>query len=119
MDNSECILMVRGQKPLKAKKIRPDEIEDYSKLQRMKVTDYVPEWRKAEERKTAGHHNKTGKPDVFDYDEAAGRAEREKPRQYAQPKLKIDDNTYDAEDYTPLEISTDNVLERLKKGDSI
>jgi type IV secretion system protein VirD4 len=49
MDNRECLIMVRGQKPLKAMKIIPDELSDYHNLKRTKVTEYIPKWRYDEE----------------------------------------------------------------------
>ena len=44
MDNKECLLLIRGQKPLKAYKIVPEEMSSYKELKYTRVTDYVPEW---------------------------------------------------------------------------
>lgn len=49
MDNRECLILVRGQKPLKAMKIIPDELSEFHKLKRTKITEYVPKWRYDEE----------------------------------------------------------------------
>ena len=49
MDNSECLILVRGRKPVKAKKITPLELSAYKKLKHKRVTDYVPVWRYNEE----------------------------------------------------------------------
>ena len=49
MDNSECLILIRGQKPLKAMKIIPDELSAFNELKRIKITEYIPKWRYDEE----------------------------------------------------------------------
>ena len=49
MDNKECLLLIRGQKPLKAYKVIPDELSSYKELKYTRVTDYIPKWRQQEE----------------------------------------------------------------------
>ena len=49
MDNRESIILLRGQKPLKLYKITPEEHPSFSRLQDVRVADYVPEWRRREE----------------------------------------------------------------------
>ena len=49
MDNRECLVLIRGQKPLKAFKIIPDELSAYKELKYCRVSEYVPLWRKFEE----------------------------------------------------------------------
>ena len=49
MDNKECLLLIRGQKPLKAYKVIPDELSSYKELKYTRVTDYIPSWRKTED----------------------------------------------------------------------
>ena len=49
MDNKECLLLIRGQKPLKAYKVIPDELSSYKELKYTRVTDYLPKWRQQEE----------------------------------------------------------------------
>lgn len=44
MDNKECLILIRGQKPLKAYKVIPDEMSSYKELKYTRVTDYIPEW---------------------------------------------------------------------------
>lgn len=44
MDNKECLLLIRGQKPLKAYKVIPDEMSSYKELKYTRVADYIPEW---------------------------------------------------------------------------
>ncbi|MBR2885463.1 MAG: type IV secretory system conjugative DNA transfer family protein, partial [Clostridia bacterium] len=53
MDNKECLLLIRGQKPLKAYKVIPDELSSYKELKYTRVTDYLPKWRQQEETTTA------------------------------------------------------------------
>ena len=48
MDNSECLLLIRGQKPLKGLKIIPDELSSYKELKFTRVSDYVPSWHEFE-----------------------------------------------------------------------
>lgn len=49
MDNRESLILLRGQKPLKLYKITPEEHPSFSRLQDVRVADYVPEWRRREE----------------------------------------------------------------------
>lgn len=49
MDNRESLVLLRGQKPLKLYKIRPDEHPSFQHLRDVRVSDYVPEWRRKEE----------------------------------------------------------------------
>jgi len=49
MDNRECLVLIRGQKPLKGLKIIPDELSDHRRLKYSRVADYIPKWRKYEE----------------------------------------------------------------------
>lgn len=50
MDNKECLLMIRGHKPLKAYKVIPDEMSSYKELVYTRVTDYIPEWYEADKK---------------------------------------------------------------------
>ncbi len=47
--NDQCIVLLRGQKPLLLHKIIPDELPLFRELVPVKITEYVPEWRKREE----------------------------------------------------------------------
>jgi len=47
----QAIVLIRGQKPLKLYKIRPDEHIDFKRLKSVKATDYIPAWRTREENK--------------------------------------------------------------------
>lgn len=48
MDNRECLVLIRGQKPLKAYKVIPDEMSSYKDLKYTRVADYIPEWHKTD-----------------------------------------------------------------------
>ncbi len=49
LDNRECLLLIRGQKPIKAFKIIPEEISAFSELEYTRICDYIPKWRREEE----------------------------------------------------------------------
>ena len=50
MDNKQCLVLIRGQKPLKGLKIIPDELSSYKDLKFTRVADYVPKWRDLDEK---------------------------------------------------------------------
>lgn len=50
MDNRECLVIIRGQKPIKAYKIIPDEISSFQELRFTRVGDYIPKWRSEEDK---------------------------------------------------------------------
>lgn len=67
MDNKECLLLIRGQKPLKGYKIIPDELSSYKKLKYTRVSEYVPQWHKfEEEEKSKKTENKSGYQKTFE-----------------------------------------------------
>lgn len=49
MDNRESLVLLRGQKPLKLYKITPDEHPRFQCLHDVRVSDYIPQWRRWEE----------------------------------------------------------------------
>ena len=49
MDNRECLVLLRGEKPMRLYKIIPDEHPSFGRLRDVKVSDYVPHWRQEEE----------------------------------------------------------------------
>ena len=53
LDNKECLLLIRGQKPLKGLKIIPEELSAYKELEFTRVSDYIPKWRDEEEKMQA------------------------------------------------------------------
>lgn len=78
MDNRECLVLLRGQKPLKLYKITPDEHPSFSRLHDVKVADYTPEWRRFEEspkpaRPAPGTAPKASKPEPQPDPKPAGR----------------------------------------------
>lgn len=48
MDNRECLVLLRGQKPLRLYKIIPDEHPSFGQLRDVRVSDYTPHWRQEE-----------------------------------------------------------------------
>ena len=50
MDNQECLVLLRGQKPLKLYKITPEEHPGFQALRDVRVSDHVPTWRKPKEK---------------------------------------------------------------------
>ncbi|MDR3277596.1 MAG: type IV secretory system conjugative DNA transfer family protein, partial [Oscillospiraceae bacterium] len=53
LDNRESLILIRGQKPLKAFKIIPEELAEFKKLRHVKSMAYIPRWRKFEEEQDA------------------------------------------------------------------
>ena len=49
MDNRECLVLIRGQKPLKLCKVTPEELPEFKLLRETRIKDYIPEWRKEHE----------------------------------------------------------------------
>ena len=92
MDNRQCLVLIRGQKPLKGEKIIPDELAGYAKLRYTRVAEYVPAWRKLDE--------------ATDFAEVEDEAETvESPESSAQ-KVKVggDEVVFDAEEYAEVDV---------------
>lgn len=64
MDNRECLLLIRGQKPLKGYKIIPEEMSSYKELEYTRVGEYIPEWHDLD--KELEHTVKTSQPDPYE-----------------------------------------------------
>ena len=45
MDNKQCIVLLRGQKPMLLYKIIPDEFPAFQKLRPTPVSEHIPVWR--------------------------------------------------------------------------
>ena len=60
MDNRECLVLLRGEKPLRLYKIIPDEHPSFGRLRDVRVAEYIPHWRQEEAKPSApdgfGHH---------------------------------------------------------------
>ena len=69
MDNRECLILVRGQKPLKAMKIIHDELSEFHKLKRTRITEYVPQWRYDEEHSMSDTDNISYEDEFTDIDD--------------------------------------------------
>jgi len=59
LPNDRSLVLLRGQKPLLLNKIIPDELPSFKKLVPVRITNYVPVWRKAEEEKCKALKKKT------------------------------------------------------------
>lgn len=91
MDNQECLVLIRGQKPLKGLKIIPDELSDYKRLRYSRVADYIPKWRKYEAEAEAEKEEPITE-DLPEEDTAAVVQEKEKVLKTVlqeEPKLEI------------------------------
>lgn len=53
MDNRECLVLLRGEKPLRLYKIIPDEHPSFGRLRDVRVADYIPHWRQEEAKPSA------------------------------------------------------------------
>lgn len=70
MDNKECLLLIRGQKPLKAYKIIPDELSSYKELKYTRVSEYVPKWADFEKELEKQTDKRPGYQYTFETEEA-------------------------------------------------
>jgi type IV secretion system protein VirD4 len=48
MDNKECLVLIRGRRPLRLKKIIVEELPEYPLLKPCRVVEHEPSWRDAE-----------------------------------------------------------------------
>lgn len=48
LENDQCLVFLRGRKPMQLYKIIPDEHPSFSKLSTVQVSDHVPAWRTAD-----------------------------------------------------------------------
>lgn len=125
LDNKECLLLIRGEKPLKARKIIPDELADFKLLQEVRTSDYTPTWRNFEE-----EQKKTKKTDI-----GAKTEKKEKPAktEHEPEQLSIEDTPQgdvaipssvdiktekrsdlaDEYDYERPPVSTKNILDKM------
>jgi len=66
MDNKQCLVLIRGQKPLKGLKIIPDELSSYKDLKYTRVSEYIPKWRELDEELEKEAHHGTNEQIAFD-----------------------------------------------------
>ena len=110
LDNKECLLLIRGQKPLKAFKIIPDELSAYDKLVYTRVTEYIPQWHDKENSSAPNPEEKVhtyAKPNFGTNAES----EETKEEQYEQIQITVDENFYDPQnpdEYTETDV--DDIL---------
>lgn len=93
MDNRQCLVLIRGQKPLKGEKIIPDELAGYAELRYTRVAEYIPAWRKFDEA-------------VDLAEEVTAESEVHEPPESSAPKVKIggDEVVFDAEEYAEVDV---------------
>ena len=128
MDNRECLIMVRGQKPLKAMKIIPDELSDFHKLKRTRVTEYVPKWRYDEENgisetdniiyndKFTDVEDNEGNPfDEFDLTKVEIISSSVRMDTENKEKENCDENI-EVADFDPRPLTAQNMIDKFKKG---
>lgn len=121
MDNRECLILVRGQKPIKAMKIIPDELSEFKKLKRTRITDYVPKWRYDEEN---GKVEDIASCEVEETDDETENLDFDigevipssvkveiKPSVYTHKTL-IDEE----EDFDPRPLTAQNMIDKFKEG---
>lgn len=62
LPNEECLVCLRGQKPMRLYKITPPELPNYGKLRAVSVTEHVPDWGKQQPVKKRKSRKKDDKP---------------------------------------------------------
>jgi len=92
MDNRQCLVLIRGQKPLKGEKIIPDELAGYAELKYTRVAEYIPAWRELDEAAEVAA-------------EVEDKAEVHEPSAPTTPKVKVggDEVVFDAEEYAEVD----------------
>lgn len=124
MDNRECLILVRGQKPLKAMKIIPDELSEFHKFKRTRITEYVPKWRYDEEQGMSDMDNISYENEFTDIDEAEESpfdlAKVEIITASAKPNTKRQINAFDdsveEEDFDPRPLTAQSMIDKFKRG---
>lgn len=59
LPNNQCLVLLRGQKPLQLYKIIPDELPSFKKLTPVKISEFLPDWKKRENEKNCTKRSKT------------------------------------------------------------
>lgn len=72
LDRRKCIVLFQGRKPALLYKLAPEELPDYGGLRSRKVIDYMPEWKRQEE-KAAAARKSAAPPESVQQPEASGR----------------------------------------------
>ena len=91
MDNRQCLVLIRGQKPLKGEKIIPDELAGYAELKYTRVAEFIPAWREVDE--------------AAEVAEVEDEAEVYEPSAPTTTKVKVggDEVVFDAEEYAEVD----------------
>lgn len=122
LDNKECLLLIRGQKPLKAYKIIPDELSAYRELEFTRISDYIPLWRREEQEEPTKPEQKVqtdaaiepepeAEPDTYikpvpNFGTNAGQNEEKSTESNIQ--ITLDESVFDPDTYT--ETDADDIL---------
>ena len=116
LDNRECLLLIRGQKPLKAFKIIPDELSAYSELVYTRVTEYIPQWHDKENNTEQRQHSfeeVKRQEQVHTYAEPnfGTNVKEEKQEEHEQIQITVDENVYDPQNPDEyIETDVDDIL---------
>lgn len=110
LDNRDCILLIRGQKPLKGKKIIPEELSAYQELEYRKVGEYVPAWKAIEEQDEQGRAGYEIEEMIPNFGSNAPAEAVEEPEvQPAPEQVRGETVCYDPEDFSPT--NAEDILE--------
>lgn len=122
MDNRECLILVRGQKPVKAMKIIPDELSEFKKLKRTKITDYVPKWRYDEENEKVDTCVQADENEFKESDDEEemldmGEVIPSSIKSEFKPSASIQQAFADEEeDFDPRPLTAQNMIDKFKEG---
>lgn len=125
MDNSECLILVRGRKPVKARKVTPKELSSYKKLTRIRVTDYIPEWRRNEENGTVNNEDEYTELGEYEDFDAADIQENSKIKDtrrmetvlsvdYSAPPKQRNGLNMEEINFDPQQIDADEVIKSIR-----
>ena len=89
MDGDEGIVFIQGKKPKKFKKIWYWTRPEYKELVRESVDDYVPDWKREQEKaESARNKPEQNKTVQEEYEAIKEKQRRENPLRYAEPPLR-------------------------------
>ena len=111
MDNRECLVLIRGQKPLKGLKIIPDELSSYKELKYTRVTDYVPKWRSYDESEEEIPYEEPVDKTELEAKEYDSQEDEEQPGYANYEGIDIPEETVNVNDLKISETTTEEILE--------
>ena len=114
----------KRKKPLKAMKIIPDELSEFHKLKRTRITEYVPKWRYDEEHGTSDTDSILYEDKFTDIEDT-----EENPfdlseveiistsvKQDTKPKTERFNDSIEEEDFDPRPLTAQNMIDKFKRG---